>query len=118
MLIFIIGKGCDDLGPDKFAKVSCNGLWHFLGTENGHAVVQKWRDDLGPDKFASLSNSNSSFWSFLATTGGETRARDWQGTRVSAFFLRCVLQFAAHTVCSFDVWTKGAFLEAETARGG
>jgi hypothetical protein len=31
----VVQKWCDDLGHDKFAKASCNGLWHFLGTENG-----------------------------------------------------------------------------------
>ncbi len=67
-LVVIADESCADLGPDKLATASCNGLWHFLGTDNGPAVAKKWCADLGPDKFAKASCNG--LWHFLGTEKG------------------------------------------------
>ena len=53
------------LGLQNIGTASCDGLWHFMGTEDGPAVVLELCNDLGRDKFATASCDG--LWHFMGT---------------------------------------------------
>ena len=64
------------LGLQNIGTASCDGLWHFMGTEDGPAVVLELCNDLGRDKFATASCDG--LWHFMGTEDGPAVVQEWR----------------------------------------